>query len=226
MSIFGGGGSAPPQPNLKQINIGDVSNQMRAADIAGYAASDANLKQRFPAQIAGRDYNIANAASNLRGETDPLMSGTLQTAGFGTPNLGANEFQQARSLGQPILAKEKRDRNYFQTLLRDNPQRQIGPSGEDTANFAMANVAGGNNLNLSTFGTQILAANARAQQAAQANAALYSSVGSLGAAGIRSQAQPNYNSPYFSSSTYAPYFYSGTSPIIGSEAAGYPAPAS
>lgn len=210
--IFGGGGSsggkAPKAPALIQTNIPQTAQQALAADVASYGRSDADYAQRFPQLVAGRDYNVNNATTNLNGQTDPSITNALATAGFGGVNMGGTVFQQSRAMGQPILAKEQRDRNYFETLLQDNPQRAFGLSGGDVANIALANVGASNSYNQGVYGTRIAAQNANILQNAQNSAALYGAIGALGSAGIKAYgASQNYNSPTLTSSYYQPNPY-------------------
>lgn len=219
MSVFAGGGSQPKAPKLQKVNVPQVGAQALAADKASYAASDADFANRFPQLVTGRQYNIGNAVSNLNGATDPKISSELQRAGLGSPNLGNTEFAQARSLGQPILAKEQRDRNYFQTLLSNNPQRAFGLSGGDVTNIALANLGAQNAYNQNTFGTRINAANQQIAQNAQLYGAIAGAVGSIGSAGIRAYNQPSVSDPYLSYGQYSPYTYPGSTgynPDIGS----------
>jgi hypothetical protein len=206
--LFGGGsgGSAPKTPALAQVNVPNTEGEALAADVVGYGLSDQDYAKRFPQLVAGRNYNVNNAVSNLQGQTDPAVSSALQTAGFGTPNLGSNEFQQAKSLGQPILAKEQRDRTYFQNLLQDNPQRAFGLSGGDVVNLGLANLGAANSYNQSIYGTRVQGANQAILQNAQNMSALYGALGSVGAAGIKSYA--NSQSPYLSYSQYSAPAYS------------------
>lgn len=222
MSLFGGGGggSAPKAPKLQQVNVPNVEQQAVAADVQGYNLSDQDWRSRFPQLYAGREYNIGNANLNLSGQTDPAISGALKTAGFGDVNLGNTEFQQAQNMGQPILAKEQRDRSYFQNLLADNPQRAFGLSGSDVANIALGNVASQNTYNSSLYGTRVAASNQAVLQGAQNMATLYGALGSVGGAAIRAYSP----SPYLSANTYAsnvPYF---AGPVGTSSAAYYQTP--
>ncbi len=205
MSLGGGGGSAPKTPSPVQTNIPQVEQQAIAADQTSYGLSDADFANRFPQLAAGRNYNVADSAYNLAGNTDPQVSGAINKAGLGTPNWGNTEFSQARNAGQPILSKEKRDRNYFQTLLSDNPQRAFGLSGGDVVNLAMANLGAQNQFNQSVYGTRIVGQNQAIAQNAQNAAALYGAIGSLGSAAIKSYGSPNYTSSYLSPSEYGAY---------------------
>jgi hypothetical protein len=198
-------GSAPAPPKLKQVNIPQAESQATAADIHGYNLSDQDYAKRFPDLVSGRQYNVNNAVSNLQGQTDPHIASAIQGAGLGTPNLGSNEFQQARSLGQPILAKEKRDRNYFQSVLSDNPQRAFGLSGGDVASLAQANIGAQNQFNQNIYGTRIQGYNQNILQNAQLNSALIGSFGSLASTGIKYVAQPS-SSSFLGYGQYAPSF--------------------
>jgi hypothetical protein len=223
--IFGGGssgGKAPKAAPLVTTNIPQTEQQALAADVASYNRSDADYAQRFPDLVAGRNYNVANAVSNLGGQTDPTITNALKTAGFGGTNMGGTVFQQARAMGQPILAKEQRDRNYFETLLSDNPQRAFGLSGGDVANIALANVGAQNAYNQGTYGTRVGAANAQLLQNAQNSAALYGAIGAIGSAGIKYGASQNYNSPALSYGYYQPNqsIYYGSNPFAGDSSYG------
>lgn len=205
----GGGSSSIKAPPLVTTNVGNAQSVARNADIQAYNLSDADYAKRFPDLVAGRSYNVNNAVSNLEGQTDPHITQALQSAGLGSPDLGNTEFEQARSLGQPILKKEQRDRNYFQTLLSDNPQRAFGLSGGDVANIALSNVGAANSYNQGIYGTRLAGYNQNLLQNAQNNSALISALGSLAGAGIKYGSQPSYGS-----STLNYGYYAGQQPYI------------
>lgn len=217
---MGGGGSAPQAPKFKPIDAGVVSAKAKATDIQGYQMSDADYAKRFPQLVKGRQSNIDSAIANVSGGPDKQTSAALASAGL-SRNLGSNEFQKGRSLGQPILQLEQRDQNYFSRMLGDNPQRTAGLSGKNIGEIAASNATGQNAYAQGIYGSNINAYNQQIAQNAQTTSAGIGAFGSLLAGGIKSFNQPPANSGGFLSPTsYGnPYGF-------GSGSAGFTSPGS
>lgn len=169
----------PDAPAFQRINIPATQDLAMGFDTSGYQASDLDFLRRFPLLAQGREQNINDAASQIAGGQDPLVARALQDSGL-EANYGKTPYAQSRNMGaQDILAKEKRDRNYFSRLLSENPQRQFGLSGQDIAHISIANTMGQNNYNQGLFGSRINAYNAAIQQQAQNNASYANAAGDL-----------------------------------------------
>lgn len=166
--------------------VGDLA---LATDVAGYAASDADWRNRFPKLAQGRDTSISMAYDALRGKASPQVEEGLRKSGLQV-DVSGNEFEQSRKLGLPILAKEQRDRTYFQKILADNPQRQFGLTGSDVTNIAISNTNSQSNYNQGLFGSRINQYNSQVAQSAQNTAGIVAGIG--GAAQIGSNLYQNY----------------------------------
>jgi hypothetical protein len=202
-SLVGTGVKGNKSGKFKFLNPNKLEAEAVQADQLGYNLSDQDFAKRFPQLVAGRNASMASAESNLAGAPDPFVNNALKAAGLGDINLGTGEFTQARNLGQPIAAKEQRDRAYFQRILGDNPQRAFGLNSGDIARIAVANT---NGVNMAGLGL----AQGRAQQAisnlstsAQSNAALISSLGQIAGAGVKAAG----SSGSFASPTLEPGYY-------------------
>lgn len=209
--------SAHPRPFVP-IDIANTAKMAFIADKAGYDISDADWKKRFPLLSAGRDYNVKDMAGNLSGVVSPTVTNTLDKAGL-SANLGNDQFKQARNLGQPVLSMEQRNRNYFQKLLGDNPQRTAGLSGQDVTRIAVANTGSQQNFNQGIFQSNIGKYNSQIGQNIQNTNAAIGGLGSL--AGLLTQNQ-NYNSPYLSGPSYYGSMTGGANPNVGDYGVGGP----
>jgi hypothetical protein len=187
---------------IKNLNVNELERLTLGADKLGYDLSDEDFARRFPLLVKGRDYNINSAASNLAGERDPFLMQSLNDAGLGDVDFGTGEFKQARNLGMPILAKEARDRAYFQRLLADNPQRTFGLNSGDVARIALANTQGANMLGLGQAQGRINQAIANTASDAASQAAMISALGQIAGAGVKAFGSTNFGSG--SSSSVSP----------------------
>lgn len=191
--------SAQPRPFVP-LNVRNVARQALEADELSYRISDQDFQNRFPDLVRGRNYMADNAASNLRGETSPVVTNAMSKAGL-TADLGNNEFQKARNLGKPILSIEQRDRNYFRTNLALNPQRTAGLSGPDVTKLTAQNTGAQNAFNSNVFGNKTLQYNANIAQGIQnQNAAIGGLAGLAGLlqGGSRQQRDPSLDPSYYS----------------------------
>lgn len=186
--------SAHPRPFVP-INIGKTAELAKAADVAGYQASDSEWLTRYQNSHllkAGRDYNVSDASSNLSGATSPVVTNAMDKAGL-AGDLGSNEFQKAQALGKPILSIEQRDRNFFRQLLAENPQRSAGLTGGDVTKLAAQNTGAQGAYNSNIFGNKINQYNAQIAQGIQNQNAAVGGLASL--AGLFSQNnRPNQSS--------------------------------
>lgn len=199
--IFGGGssggGSTPNPPAFQPIDINSVGNQALQADITGYNLSDANMAQRFPGLVSGRNQQISNAYNQLTGPLDPTVQNSFvnqgmaqsfgafgggnNMAGIGTSGTAAGNAV-ATSLANNVQKKQDYDRQYFEQLLGYNPQRQFGLSGEDVVNMAMANTQGQNAYNQQSYAAKYNNYNAKNAAKGQSSAAALGSTASIIAA--------------------------------------------
>lgn len=188
------------------VDPNQVENLALQFDQRGYGLSDADYAARFPQLAAGRNYEANNAALNISGQTDPLLTSTLKTSGLGNVNFGQGEYKQARNMGVGILDKEKRDRNYFSRTLANNPQRTFGLSGQDIAHIALANTNGQNIFNQGAYGAKVNANISAINQDAQNQSAIIGGIGAITGATIKGFA----SNPYLTAGGYGatnPYPY-------------------
>jgi hypothetical protein len=205
----------PKIPDLVKLDPTALENTAVQYDQQGYDTSDADYKKRFPDLVAGRDFAINNAAADLSGQQDPIYNKAFNQTGLGNINLGSNSFQQSVNTGQPVLAMEQRDRNYFQRLFANNPQRTFGLSPGDVTNIALANTGAQTQFNAQSVGSKINQLNAQTAQ----NAALAGVLGKVGGtvASAATGAIINSNTPtnttstnYFAPGTYATNYFGNT----------------
>lgn len=198
-------------PPYEKIDIPALDKMARDYAREGYAWSDKDWATRFPEFPKGRDFAIDNANLNLSGAVDPLVSGTLNQSGLGMVDLRGNSFEQSRNLGQPILAKEQRDRNYFQRLLTDplnQPRGDLaGLSGKNIAEIRA--VESGNKINYdwANFGTNINQYNAQTQQANALSSTLGRLAGGIAQTGAGALSNGQQSTPYTQSNYLNPGFY-------------------
>ena len=207
--LSGGKLQVTPNTKVKPLNINKMEKMAIQADQLGYNLSDEDFARRFPWLVKGREAGIESARSNLAGERDPFLYQALNQAGLGDIDFGTGEFKQARNMGQPILAKEARDRAYFQRLLADNPQRAFGLNAGDVARIALANTQGANMLGLGVAQGRVNQALTNIQSDAANQAAMINAFGQLAGAGIKglSQFGSGGGSPSYVSPTLSPSFY-------------------
>jgi hypothetical protein len=164
-------GTAPSPPKFKKMNVQQTANDAIAADIAGYNWSDNDFLSRFPGLVQQRNDQIDNAYNQLNGPLDPTVqnsfvnqgvSQSLGSFGGGDPfatlgdtKTGAGANTVAKSVANSVQGKQDADRNYFDGLLASNPQRAIGPSGGDIANWYITNATGQNASNQAAYAGQV-----------------------------------------------------------------------
>lgn len=215
-----GSSSAPSAPRLQTVSIPQSENLLLSQDVSQYALSDADWAARFPGFSAGRSDIIGQLGGELGGGIPSQATGALNTAGLGAEASrmqGANEFQTARNEGQPILAKEQRDRNYASTLLAMNPQRSFGLNAQDVLDIVTSNTGNVNAYKQAIFGSQSNAAISSSLQSAQDFSALTSLLGAGAKVGANYYSSP-YTSPFAS-----PYYSYGNSQFAGSQGVGFDA---
>lgn len=210
MSLFGGGG-VPDAPKQKKLNAGKLEDKAVKYDTEAYARADADLLKRFPSLVNARDWSIADSGQQLGGDIGSTTRGALESAGLGdeaSRMSTGSEFKTALNMGEGILSKEQRDRNYFERVLAENPARKFGLSGADAVRIAMANTGNTNAINAAGYGTAVNASNAATLQGAQNFGALSNIITGAITNFSRSRSTSPYIDPY--NSVYpsvAPNYY-------------------
>jgi hypothetical protein len=166
-----GGGSTPAAPKFVPVDVASTTALSTAADQSSYALSDADFAKRFPQLVAGRQASLNDSISQLGGSIGDQSTGALQAAGL-APEAASmstgNEFQTSRNEGQNVLAKESRDRNYFENELSTEGQlRSFGPSGGNLIQEAVANSGNLNAANSANYLTGVNAYDASLAQSGQ-----------------------------------------------------------
>lgn len=178
-----GGGSSSKAPKLTQVSIPGAEDLALNADITGYGLSDTAYATGFTAPlVSGRSAMITDANKQSAGGISSQATGAVVRAGLGDVAKsipGKNDFQTARNLGQPILSKEQRDRNFASNLLLQNPQRVYGLGGQDVTNIALANTGNVNAINAAVGQTQANAYSSSVAQGANNFAGITSLLGGL-----------------------------------------------
>lgn len=157
MSLGGGGGDAKKPPKFIPVDIDKTAALAKDYDVAAYDRSDADFAARHPELVSARKSTITDAGKQLGGDIGDQTRSALMSSGLGgeaTAMNGGNTFKTAKNLGVPILAKEKRDRNYFERLLAENPQRSTF-SGADAVRIALGNTGNQNAMNSTLFQSRV-----------------------------------------------------------------------
>jgi hypothetical protein len=167
---MGGSASAPRPPRLKTIDVGSAADLVKQYNTAAFDSSDAayanpgnapGVPQTGPL-VTARNFAIGDLLTQSSGALSSQTGGALATAGLGTEGskiAGPTELATSRNLGQPLLAKEMRDRNFAQSFLAQNPERSIGLTGNQALDILVANTGNINAYNQSIYSTQQAAAN-------------------------------------------------------------------
>lgn len=182
------------------VDIPKTAAMAFAADKAGYDISDKDWQTRFPKLALGREQIINDVGQNVAGKDSLPVANAINKAGYGGTDLGNTEYAKSRELGMPVLALKNRSRDYFQQLLKTNPQRTAGLSGQDVTRIAIANTGGQNNFNQGVFQSNIGQYNSQIQQGIANQGAVLSGLGGL--AGLLSQNQSYQRSPYETDPNY------------------------
>ena len=158
---------APTPPPFIPINIPETIAQAIDYDVQGFDWSDQDFLARFPGLVATRNQQIEDAYNQLTGPLDSTVEGAftrtgltagLNSVGGGDPlsGLGLTEGSAGRnaattSFVRNVLNKQDADRQYFDLLIGNNPQRGFGISGGDAANLSIANTGGLNASNQQNY---------------------------------------------------------------------------
>jgi hypothetical protein len=213
MSMGGGGGSAPKKPTFKPVDIDKTAALAKDYDVSAYERSDADFAARHPELVSARNKTIGDATNQLGGDIGDMTRSALLTSGLrpeASSMNGGNEFKTSRNAGMPILAKEKRDRTYFERLLGENPMRSTF-SGADAVRIALGNTGNVNALNSALYTSRVdqyTHDQAQAGQNTLAMANLFSGA-AANFAKYYNQPQPGsvYIDPYNSVYSTPPYGY-------------------
>jgi hypothetical protein len=152
MSFFGGSSSSSKPPKLKQVSDPTAENLVFNQSVLGYNLADSSFQTGFTAPLAPAATSMLNQLSTQ--STGPISTeaqGALATAGLGDETAkidSGNEFKTAQELGQPILSKEQRDRNYASSIL-STPY--FAPRSFTLSPSDVAQIAAGNSGNVNAF---------------------------------------------------------------------------
>lgn len=179
--------SSDPEPvapaPFYPIDIQGTARQARTADQEAYARSDADFASRFPGLVRGESLNLDQTYKNLTGPLDPTIQSSfvdkgvaksLSAFGGGTPGVGLGDIGSAgrnttaASFANSVLEKQDYDRGAFNNALASNPQRAIGPSGEDAVSWLIKNTGDQNQINQTNYAGNVQQENAQ-QAASDAN---------------------------------------------------------
>lgn len=196
------GASWTPGPNgqFTPINPGDLENLAVQADLGAETSARAAFAKRYPLLQAADEFDMNSDFTNLAGQEDPQIHEALATAGLGNVDFGANNpYLYARNMGQPILSKQMRDRNYNQRLFSEHPVHQLGLGPSDIANIAAWNTGGANAFNQGVAGINLQNYDQQQLANSQLEASIIGGIGQVGAAGIKT----GFSNPQTSPSYYA-----------------------
>lgn len=162
-------------PTFHTLNSGEINKGAVAADVAGFAASDADFNKRHGPIVSAEKLFEAQTLKDQTGDTElsPAIQSEFQRAGlenamgaFGdTPGTlapgSAGEAGVARNLGLSIVGFQDRNRvNRAKSLVTAEelfPRREFGLSGDDVAQIDVANNAGENAFNQANYAASVQA---------------------------------------------------------------------
>lgn len=161
----------PKKPSFIQLDPNELQKTAIDYNTKFYDRADADAYARLGNLYPARDAAVANAAADLTGE-DPIYQNVFAQSGLGKVNLGPSAASRSVALRQPVLAGAQRNRNYFETLWKQNPERTFGLNTHDVATIEASNSG-----NLSAFQGALQQIDARNTEIkAQENAALLGTV--------------------------------------------------
>lgn len=189
MNIFGGGGggSTVKPPKLKQVDVAQAADTFTKYQQENYRLRDTDFASRFPELVNLRNSLIGESTAQLSGALPSQSKSALTTAGLGgeaSAMEGKNEFETSRNSGNNILAKEQRDRNYFENILNNGAAGDVGKRDlslgiDDILKIVTANSGNQNAFNQAIYGTQLNDYTSRLGQQAQNYGAVANTIGSV-----------------------------------------------
>jgi hypothetical protein len=190
----------PPQGGMPPFISADpnaIESQAVSMDQQAYGMSDADFRQRYPELYNSQQTFLNNLNTQMSGGIAPQMENAWLRGGLnqavgatGNWSLGTGTTGMAniaRNLGLDQMQYQNQILNQFQMANDTFRPRTFGLSGGDTAQIALANIAGQNNWNQANYAYKVqesqYAAGQGAQQAAlNANAANANTATGVGAA--------------------------------------------
>jgi hypothetical protein len=196
------GTQAPQLPSYKSpgdmppfisANPAQIEQQAVSMDQAAYGLSDADFRQRYPSLYSSQQTFLNNLQTQMQGGINPQLQNLwtrsgmqnalgatgLWSQGAGTPGMA----NVARNLGIDYMGYQNQILNQFQMANDTFRPRTYGLTGADTAQLALANLAGQNNWNASNYAYKVqqaqFAAGLGAQQAALSANAANASTGTM-----------------------------------------------
>jgi hypothetical protein len=179
----------PPAGGMPAFISADPSQieaQAVSMDQQAYGLSDADFRQRYPQLYNSQQTFLNNLNTQMSGNISPQMQNVWLRSGLqgavgatGNWSLGTGTTGMAniaRNLGLDQMQYQNQVLNQFQMANDTFRPRTFGLSGADSAQIALANLAGQNNWNQANYAYKVqesqYAAGQGAQQAAlNANAA-------------------------------------------------------
>jgi hypothetical protein len=184
-------------PPFISADPNQIEQQAVTMDQQAYGLSDADFRQRYPALYNSQQTFMNNLNTQMSGNINPQMQNVWARSGLenavgatGNWSLGSGTTGMAnvaRNLGLDQMQYQNQILNQFNMANDTFRPRTFGLSGGDTAQMALANIAGQNNWNQANYAYKVqesqYAAGQGAQQAAlNANAANANTATGVGAA--------------------------------------------
>jgi hypothetical protein len=154
-----------------------IESQAVSMDQKAYGLSDADFRQRYPQLYNTQQSFLGNLNTQMSGNIAPQMENVWGTAGLGgalrsTGNWSLGQgttgmANVARNLGIDQMQYQNQLLNQFNVANDTFRPRTFGLSGGDTAQIALANIAGQNNWNQADFAYKVQEAQYSAGQGAQ-----------------------------------------------------------
>jgi hypothetical protein len=164
-------------PPFVSANPQQIEAQAVSMDQQAYGLSDADFRQRYPQLYNAQQTFLNNVNTQMSGNINPQMQNVWARTGLqgavgatGNWSLGTGTTGMAniaRNLGLDQMQYQNQILNQFNMANDTFRPRTFGLSGADTAQIALANLAGQNNWNQANYASQVQQAQYAAGQGAQ-----------------------------------------------------------
>jgi hypothetical protein len=164
-------------PAFIAANPAEIEAQAVSMDQQAYGLSDADFRQRYPGLYNAQQTFMNNLNTQMSGNINPQMQNLWARSGLqgavgatGNWSLGTGTTGMAniaRNLGLDQMQYQNQILNQFNMANDTFRPRTFGLSGADTAQMALANLAGQNNWNQANYASQVQQAQYAAGQGAQ-----------------------------------------------------------
>jgi hypothetical protein len=152
-------------PPFISADPSQIESQAVSMDQQAYGLSDADFRQRYPQLYNSQQTFLNNLNTQMSGNINPQMQNVWMQSGLqnavgatGNWSLGSGTTGMAniaKNLGLDQMQYQNQILNQFQMANDTFRPRTFGLSGGDTAQIALANLAGQNNWNQANYASQV-----------------------------------------------------------------------